>query len=102
MNDLFVKYHNLETDKLTNLTSKDQDNVRNIQNVILNLLLYLIYVFTINLLYILIISLIFLATPVDFYFQLDSAAARIVKSINFCLAFFALYNLNAKNVQLSK
>ena len=62
----------------------------------------LIYVFTINLLYILIISLIFLATPVDFYFQLDSAAARIVKSINFCLAFFALYNLNAKNVQLSK
>ena len=56
----------------------------------------LLYVSAINLLYILIISIIFLSTPVDFYFQLDSAAARIINTTNFCLAFFALYNLNIK------
>ena len=56
----------------------------------------LLYVSAINLLYILIISIIFLSTPVDFYFQLDSAAARIIKTTNFCLVFFALYNLNIK------
>ena len=58
----------------------------------------LLYVSAINFFYILIISLIFLSTPVDFYFQLDSAAARIIKSINFCLAFFTLYNLNKKKI----
>jgi len=56
----------------------------------------LLYISSINFLYILIISMMFLVTPVDFYFQLDSAAARIIKTINFSLAFFALYNLNRK------
>ena len=58
----------------------------------------LIYISAINFLYILIISMVFLSTPVDFYFQLDSAAARIIKTINFSLAFFALYNLNKKTI----
>ncbi len=58
----------------------------------------LLYISAINFFYILIISLIFLSTPVDFYYQLDSAAARIIKSISFCLAFFALYNLNKKKI----
>jgi len=44
--------------------------------------------------YFLIIVLIFLATPVDFYFQLNSSAARIVKTLSFSLGFFALYNLS--------
>ena len=56
----------------------------------------LIYVSVINFLYIMAVSIIFLSTPVDFYFQLNSAAARIIKTVNFCLAFFALYNLNIK------
>ena len=37
MNNLIVKYHNLDTDKLTNLTRKDQDIIKDIQSVILNL-----------------------------------------------------------------
>ena len=45
-------------------------------------------------LYIFTIFLIFLGTPVDFYFQLNSSAARIVKTLSFTLGFFALYNLS--------
>ena len=37
MNNLIVKYHYLDTVKLTNLIRKDKDIVRNIQSVILNL-----------------------------------------------------------------
>ena len=48
--------------------------------------------------YFLVILLIFLATPVDFYFQLNSSAARIVKTLSFSLGFFALYNLSSKNL----
>ena len=58
----------------------------------------LVYISSLNFIYILIVSLIILSTPVDFYFQLDSAAARIIKTINFSLAFFALYNLNRKTI----
>ena len=43
--------------------------------------------------YIFILFLIFLSTPLDFYFQLDSTAARVIKSLSFLLAFFGLYNL---------
>ena len=49
-------------------------------------------------LYTIIISLIFLGTPVDFYFQLNSSAARIVKTLSFTLSFFALYNLSYKTL----
>jgi len=37
MNNLIVKYHNLDTVKLTNLIKKDKEIVRNIQSIILNL-----------------------------------------------------------------
>ena len=43
--------------------------------------------------YIFILFLIYLSTPFDFYWQLDSSAARVVKSLSFLLAFFGLYNL---------
>ena len=43
--------------------------------------------------YIFILFLIFLSTPYDFYFQLNSTAARVIKSLSFLLAFFGLYNL---------
>ena len=49
------------------------------------------YVFMIITLYILVLFFIFLSTPVDFYFQLNSAAARIVKTLSFTTAFFGLY-----------
>ena len=49
-------------------------------------------------LYTIIIILIFLGTPVDFYFQLNSSAARIVKTLSFSLSFFALYNLSYKDI----
>lgn len=44
--------------------------------------------------YILILYLIYLSTPFDFYWQLNSSAARVVKTITFSYAFFALYNLS--------
>ena len=43
--------------------------------------------------YIFILFLIFLSTPYDLYFQLDSTATRVIKSLSFLLAFFGLYNL---------
>ena len=44
--------------------------------------------------YILILFAIYLSTPLDFYFQLDSSAARVIKSLSFLLGLFGLYNLN--------
>ncbi len=46
--------------------------------------------------YILILFLIYFSTPFDFKWQLDSSAARVVKSLTFFLAFFGLYNLDAE------
>tara|TARA_Y100000590_G_scaffold470211_1_gene662792 strand:- start:1128 stop:2309 length:1182 start_codon:yes stop_codon:yes gene_type:complete len=43
--------------------------------------------------YIFVLFFIFLSTPVDFYFQLDSAAARVIKTVSFTIAFFGLINL---------
>ncbi len=48
-------------------------------------------------LYLLVLFLVFLSTPLDFYFQLDSTAARVVKTLSFLLAFFGLYNLKLRN-----
>ena len=53
-----------------------------------------IFVFTAVLGYIFLLYFVFLSTPLDFYFQLDSAAARVVRPLSFLLALFGLYNLN--------
>tara|TARA_B100001123_G_C15270983_1_gene1010331 strand:- start:428 stop:1612 length:1185 start_codon:yes stop_codon:yes gene_type:complete len=53
----------------------------------------LIFVFLNLTFYIIVLFFIFLSTHVDFYFQLDSAASRVIRSLNFFLAFFGLYNL---------
>ncbi len=42
--------------------------------------------------YILILYLIYLSTPLEFHFQLDSTVTRVIKSISFFLGFFALSN----------
>ncbi len=52
-----------------------------------------IFIFLITLSYLIVLFFIFLSTPYDFYFQLDSSAARIIKTLSFLLAFFAIYNL---------
>ena len=49
--------------------------------------------------YIFILFFIYLSTPHDFYFQLDSTAARVVRSLSFVMAFFGLYNL--RNYKIS-
>jgi len=43
--------------------------------------------------YILILYLIYLSTPLEFHFQLDSTVVRVIKSVSFFLGFFALSNL---------
>ena len=57
-----------------------------------------IFISLICVLYLMILFLIFLSTPYDFYFQLDSSASRVIKSLSFLLSFFALYNLSNKIV----
>jgi len=52
----------------------------------------LILIITIS--YFFILFFIYLDTPFDFYFTLNSTAARIIKSLSLLLAFFGLYNLN--------
>ena len=52
------------------------------------------FVSAITVIYIIVLFFIFLSTPVDLYFQLDSAAARVVKTLSFSMAFFGLYNLS--------
>ena len=51
------------------------------------------FVSAIFLIYLFVLFVVFLSTPYDFYFQLNSTAARVVKSLSFLLAFFGLYNL---------
>jgi hypothetical protein len=51
------------------------------------------FIFIITLMYILILFVIYLSTPYDFYWQLNSSAARVIRSLSFLLAFFALYNI---------
>ena len=55
-----------------------------------------IFILAISISYLIVLFFIFLSTPVDFYFQLDSAAARVVKTLSFLLSFFAIYNLKKK------
>ena len=51
------------------------------------------FVITVTAMYILILFFVYLSTPYDFYWQLNSSAARVIKSLSFLLAFFGLYNL---------
>jgi len=55
-----------------------------------------VFVFINAILYLLVLFLVFLSTPLDFHFQLDSTAARVIKTLSFLLAFFGLYNLNLR------
>ena len=52
------------------------------------------FISIITIMYIFILFFIYLSTPFDFYWQLNSTAARIIKSLSFLLAFFGLYNLS--------
>jgi len=54
------------------------------------------FIFIVTLMYILILFVIYLSTPYDFYWQLNSSAARVIRSLSFLLAFFGLYNLRIK------
>ena len=57
------------------------------------------FVAIISVVYIFVLFIIYLSTPLDFYFQLVSSAARIMKSPSFLLAFFAVYNF--KNYKIN-
>jgi len=57
------------------------------------------FVTIVTTMYIFILFFIYLSTPFDFYWQLDSSAARVIRSLSFLLAFFGLYNL--KNYKIS-
>ena len=57
------------------------------------------YVSIIITMYIFILFFIYLSTTHDFYFQLDSTAARVIRSLSFVMAFFGLYNL--RNYKIS-
>ena len=57
------------------------------------------FIFIITAMYIFILFFIYLSTPHEFYFQLDSTAARLIRSLSFLLAFFGLYNL--RNYKIS-
>ena len=58
-----------------------------------------IFIFTVAIIYAIILFIIFLSTPLDFYFQLNSTAARVIKSLSFLFAFFGLYNLRFYRVK---
>jgi len=57
-----------------------------------------IFICTISVSYILVLFFIYLSTPYDFYFQLNSSAARLIKSISLLMAFFGLYNLSRHKI----
>ena len=57
------------------------------------------FIFIVTAMYIFILFFIYLSTPFDFYWQLNSTAARVIKSLSFLLAFFGLYNL--RNYKIS-
>ena len=59
-----------------------------------------IFVFLNAFIYITTLFLIFLSTPLDFYFQLDSTATRVIKTLSFLLAFFGLHNINITKQKL--
>ena len=54
------------------------------------------YVVILTFIYLIILFFIFMSTPYDLYWQLNSTAARVIRTLNFFLSFFALYNLKNK------
>ena len=56
------------------------------------------FVFIVITMYIFVLFFIYLSTPYDFYWQLDSTAARLIKSLSFVMAFFGLYNLRTYKI----
>ena len=56
------------------------------------------FISIISTMYIFILFFIYLSTPFDFYWQLDSTAARLIKSLSFVMAFFGLYNLRTYRI----
>jgi len=56
------------------------------------------FVSTVITMYIFVLFFIYLSTPYDFYWQLDSTAARLIKSLSFVMAFFGLYNLRTYRI----
>ena len=59
-----------------------------------------IFISFISVIYIFVLFLVFLNTPHDFYFQLNSTASRVIRVLSFLLAFFGLYNLMDYNRKL--
>jgi hypothetical protein len=55
-----------------------------------------IYIIFITLLYLMTLFFIFMSTPYDLYWQLNSTAARVVRTLTFFLSFMSLYNLKIK------
>ena len=49
--------------------------------------------------YIFTLLFLYLATPDDLYFHLNSSAARVIKSLSFLVAFFGLYNLTNRKIK---
>ncbi len=54
------------------------------------------YIIIITLLYLIILFFIFMSTPYDLYWQLDSTAARVIRTLTFFISFLSLYNLKIK------
>ena len=54
------------------------------------------YTIILTLMYLVILFFIFMSTPYDLYWQLNSTAARVIRTLTFFLSFFALYNLKIK------
>ena len=57
------------------------------------------FVSTVITMYIFVLFFIYLSTPYDFYWQLDSTAARLMRSLSFIMAFFGLYNLRTYKIR---
>ena len=55
-----------------------------------------IFVSHITLIYIFILFIIYLSTPFDLHWHLDSSASRVIKSLCFFLGLFGIYNLSLR------
>ena len=58
------------------------------------------FVSIVSIVYIFILLFIYLSTPLDLYFHLNSSAARVIKSLSFLMAFFGLYNLSNHKIKI--
>ena len=57
------------------------------------------FVSVVSVAYIFILFFIYISTPLDLYFHLNSSAARVIKSLSFLIAFFGLYNLSNHKIK---